>query len=83
MRKPSLCIVTPALADANNGNWQTARRWARLLAGHYAVRLASHWPDGASPGTTDDGTDILLALPSRLDSMTAGTDRPAMARPQT
>jgi putative glycosyltransferase (TIGR04348 family) len=65
MRKPSLCIVTPALADANNGNWQTARRWARLLAGHYAVRLASHWPDGASPRTTDDGTDILLALHAR------------------
>jgi putative glycosyltransferase (TIGR04348 family) len=65
MRKPSLCIVTPALADANNGNWQTARRWARLLSGHYEVRLASHWPGGSSPGTTDDGTDILLALHAR------------------
>jgi len=62
MEKPSLCIVTPALADANNGNWQTARRWARLLAGHYAVRLAREWPDGLS---TDDGTDILLALHAR------------------
>jgi putative glycosyltransferase (TIGR04348 family) len=60
--KPSLCIVTPALADANNGNWQTARRWARLLAGHYAVRLARQWPDGASP---KDGTDILIALHAR------------------
>lgn len=39
-----LCIVTPALADANNGNWQTARRWARLLAGHYRVLLLPHWP---------------------------------------
>lgn len=62
MEKPSLCIVTPALADANNGNWQTARRWARLLSGHYAVRLAREWPDGPS---TDDGTDILLALHAR------------------
>ncbi|MBA4264568.1 MAG: TIGR04348 family glycosyltransferase [Comamonadaceae bacterium] len=62
MEKPSLCIVTPALADANNGNWQTARRWARLLSGHYAVRLAREWPDGPS---TDDGTDMLLALHAR------------------
>jgi len=57
-----LCLVTPALADANNGNWQTARRWARLLAGHYAVRLAKTWPDGP---TMDDGTDLLLALHAR------------------
>jgi putative glycosyltransferase (TIGR04348 family) len=60
--KPSLCIVTPALADANNGNWQTARRWARLLSGHYAVRLARQWPDGPS---SHDGTDMLLALHAR------------------
>ena len=62
MKKPSLCIVTPALADANNGNWQTARRWAGMLSGHYRVRLAKQWPDGASP---DDGTDVLLALHAR------------------
>ena len=62
MKKPSLCIVTPALADANNGNWQTARRWAHMLRGHYAVRLAKAWPESK---TTDDGTDILLALHAR------------------
>ncbi len=62
MKKPSLCIVTPALADANNGNWQTARRWAQMLRGHYAVRLVKDWPDG---DTTDDGTDMLLALHAR------------------
>ncbi|MDP2164649.1 MAG: selenoneine biosynthesis selenosugar synthase SenB [Hydrogenophaga sp.] len=62
MQKPSLCIVTPALSDANNGNWQTARRWARWLAGHYRVRLAKQWPDGPM---VDDGTDILLALHAR------------------
>jgi putative glycosyltransferase (TIGR04348 family) len=61
MKKPSLCIVTPALADANNGNWQTARRWARLLSGHYVVRLAKQWPDGVP----DDDTHILLALHAR------------------
>ena len=54
--------MTPALADANNGNWQTAQRWARMLRGHYGVRLVKDWPDA---NTTDDGTDILLALHAR------------------
>ncbi len=62
MKKPALCIVTPALADANNGNWQTARRWAQMLSGHYRVRLAQRWPDD-DPAAVD--TDILLALHAR------------------
>jgi putative glycosyltransferase (TIGR04348 family) len=41
-----LVIVTPALAQANNGNWQTAQRWARMLGGHYRVRLARDWNGG-------------------------------------
>lgn len=43
-------IVTPALGDANNGNWQTARRWARFLAGICRVRLVKTWPDGEAAG---------------------------------
>ena len=39
-------IVTPALARANNGNWQTAQRWARMLRSHYRVRLAARWDGG-------------------------------------
>jgi putative glycosyltransferase (TIGR04348 family) len=62
MSKPSLCIVTPALADANNGNWQTARRWAQLLSGHYRVRLSRQWT-GQLEG--DTSTDLLLALHAR------------------
>ena len=41
-----LVIVTPALAAANNGNWQTAQRWARLLRRHYRVRLTDAWDGG-------------------------------------
>ena len=41
-----IVIVTPALADANNGNWQTAQRWAGMLAQAYRVRLASTWEHG-------------------------------------
>ena len=38
--------MTPALAAANNGNWRTARRWARLLGQAYRVRLTDAWDAG-------------------------------------
>jgi hypothetical protein len=41
-----IVIVTPALADANNGNWQTAWRWLRFLSAHYRVRIAESWQRG-------------------------------------
>ncbi|MBW7831950.1 MAG: TIGR04348 family glycosyltransferase [Simplicispira suum] len=59
MALPELCLVTPALADANNGNWQTAKRWSRLLADHYRVRITNAW-DASSPRA-----DLLVALHAR------------------
>ena len=41
---PQVVIVTPALRDANNGNWQTARRWQHLLRDDCYVRLVKQWP---------------------------------------
>ena len=55
-----IVIVSPALADANNGNWQTARRWQRLLQPH-RVRITDHWPDG--PAAEMD--TVMLALHAR------------------
>jgi len=46
MKRSDIVIVTPALADANNGNWQTARRWADMLSQAYRVRLAAGWDRG-------------------------------------
>lgn len=43
MEQAGIVLITPALADANNGNWQTARRWARMLSQAYPVRLAAAW----------------------------------------
>ena len=40
---PLVIIVSPALASSNNGNWQTAWRWSRLLAGHYRTRIVKDW----------------------------------------
>jgi putative glycosyltransferase (TIGR04348 family) len=57
MPRPSVCIVTPALANANNGNWQTARRWAQMLRSHYRVLLMDRWQG--------EPADLLLALHAR------------------
>jgi len=54
-------IVSPALAAANNGNWQTARRWRALLSAVHPVRIAPFWPDGPASGTDE----VLLALHAR------------------
>lgn len=59
--KPSVVIVSPAMADANNGNWQTARRWASMLQQRYAVRIVRQWPDG--PWAAGDA--VMLALHAR------------------
>lgn len=57
MAQPSICLVTPALAKANNGNWQTASRWARFLGADYRVRVVERW-DGAA-------ADLMIALHAR------------------
>ena len=56
--KKSIVIVSPALASANNGNWQTAKRYCQLLKPHFRVRIASEWN-----GSKSD--DVLVALHAR------------------
>ena len=56
--KPTLVIVSPALASANNGNWQTAKRYRQLLNAHFRVRLVTEWDDTQSD-------DVLIALHAR------------------
>ena len=63
--------MTPALADANNGNWQTARRWAALLAPAYRVRLAARWVAG------DEPADAMLALHARRSAESVAAWRDA------
>jgi putative glycosyltransferase (TIGR04348 family) len=60
---PVLLLVTPSLADANNGNWRTAARWARLLAPRYRVIVqAAGAPVGG--GRRDDAV-AMIALHAR------------------
>jgi putative glycosyltransferase (TIGR04348 family) len=55
--KPSICIISPALAAANNGNWQTAKRWQQMLSSDYHVEIMLQW-DGKP-------YDAMLALHAR------------------
>jgi putative glycosyltransferase (TIGR04348 family) len=57
LSKPSICIISPALAAANNGNWQTAKRWQQMLSSHYHVEIMLQW-DGKP-------YDAMLALHAR------------------
>jgi putative glycosyltransferase (TIGR04348 family) len=72
--KPTICIVSPALAAANNGNWQTASRWAGFLMPRYEVSIASAWldagPDVAPP-------DLLIALHARRSAASLAAFRAA------
>jgi putative glycosyltransferase (TIGR04348 family) len=56
----SIVIISPALQDANNGNWQTARRWAQMLSKVHRTRIIKAWePDS---GKSDD---VMIALHAR------------------
>jgi putative glycosyltransferase (TIGR04348 family) len=55
---PSLLIVTPYAAQANNGNWRTAERWGRLLRPEHEVIVRT----GAA---ALEPADVLIALHAR------------------
>ncbi|MFN4359505.1 MAG: selenoneine biosynthesis selenosugar synthase SenB [Hylemonella sp.] len=65
MTRPLVLIVSPALAGANNGNWQTAWRWSRLLAPHYRTQIIPSWQAGEQPQAA-----ALLALHARRSAET-------------
>lgn len=73
-----ILIISPAGPRDNNGNWQTASRWARFLHGHCHVEVARDWSEqGPVP-------DLLIALHARRSAaaMAAFTarhpDRPSV-----
>jgi putative glycosyltransferase (TIGR04348 family) len=53
----TVAIITPYLKRANNGNWHTAARWARMLAPQFHVRLMRQWRGMPC--------DVLIALHAR------------------
>ncbi len=71
MHPESLVIVTPALAAANNGNWQTAHRWARMLQPAYRVGLTDRWSGGDE--------SLMIALHARRSAASIQAWRAAQA----
>ncbi|MEO7233086.1 MAG: selenoneine biosynthesis selenosugar synthase SenB [Polaromonas sp.] len=39
-----MVLVSPAMAESNNGNWHTAQRWAQFLSGYCDIALLPQWP---------------------------------------
>ena len=68
---PQVVIVSPALRDANNGNWQTARRWQNHLGRDFRVRIVKVWPDDAA---SDDAAMIALHARRSADAIAAWSD---------
>nr|WP_295772617.1 selenoneine biosynthesis selenosugar synthase SenB [Rhodoferax sp.] len=57
MTKPRVLIISPAATGSNNGNWQTAWRWSRMLHPHYDTTIAQDW--------AGEPFDVMLALHAR------------------
>ncbi len=57
MAQPRIIIISPALANANNGNWQTARRWANMLHREFTTDIAQVW--------NGEPFDAMIALHAR------------------
>jgi putative glycosyltransferase (TIGR04348 family) len=68
--KSKVTIISPALRQANNGNWHTAYRWSRFLRRGWDVDILSDW----SPARDDEHPpQCLVALHARRSA-------PAIAR---
>ena len=70
--KPLVLIASPALAQANNGNWHTAWRWSRMLRADCRTGILPVW--------NGEPCDALIALHARRSA--ASIDAFARAHPQ-
>ncbi|MDB5823927.1 MAG: family glycosyltransferase [Herminiimonas sp.] len=78
MAKKHIVIISPALANANNGNWQTAQRWSTFLSARHDTRIVdSHDPAMAAACTT---ADVVIALHARRSA--AAVQQAANLRPR-
>lgn len=77
-------IVGPAAAGANNGNWQSASRWARFLRAHYRVTLAQRWPAaraaGAAAAHANAGAEATAAAEAHAGAGASATTAAAEAQ---
>jgi hypothetical protein len=62
MPLPNIVIISPALREANNGNWQTAARWQKMLSPIATVRIVKEWIGNSAEDAQDTA---MLALHAR------------------
>lgn len=71
MQAKQVLIVSPATARENNGNWQTASRWAHILRARYQVAIGAGFGAGSGAGSGAEtcaganAPDMLVALHAR------------------
>jgi putative glycosyltransferase (TIGR04348 family) len=74
-----ITIITPALADAKNGNWQTAKRWSLFIDKQYQTEV-SKTLDTKAGQKEIDLPDAIIALHARRSASIvkefAATGRP-------
>ena len=64
MTRPRVLIISPAVAASNNGNWQTAWRWSRMLHPTFHTTIAQDWQG--------EPFDVLLALHAKRSAKAIG-----------
>jgi putative glycosyltransferase (TIGR04348 family) len=52
-QRETVLLISPSMAESNNGNWHTAHRWSKFLLGHCDISLMPKWP--ADSGSAGDG----------------------------
>jgi putative glycosyltransferase (TIGR04348 family) len=57
--KSKIVLISPAAADANNGNWHTAHRWAKFLSEYCDIAVLQSW------NAADVDSDAMIALHAR------------------
>ncbi len=53
------------MAEANNGNWHTAHRWAQFLSDHCDIALQKQWPAPADASSPASPPQAMIALHAR------------------
>jgi putative glycosyltransferase (TIGR04348 family) len=66
---PNIVIISPALREANNGNWQTAARWQKMLRPKANVRISKEWTGNSAEDVQDTA---ILALHARRSAAAIG-----------